>query len=64
MEQQLRKPDWEYSPEIVSQKNCEIWANVDFFERNVIVFNFATKYSETEEEMTILISFLNSFIFS
>lgn len=36
MEQQLRKPDWEYSPEIVSQKNCEIWANVDFFGRNVI----------------------------
>jgi len=36
MERQLRKPDWEYSPEIVARKNCEIWANVDFFGRNVI----------------------------
>jgi len=36
MEQQLRKPDWEYSPEIVASKNCEIWANVDYFGRNVI----------------------------
>lgn len=36
MERQLKKPDWEYSPEIISFKNCEIWANVDSFGRNVI----------------------------
>ena len=36
MVQQSKKPDWEFSPEIVSAKNCEIWANVDSFGRNVI----------------------------
>lgn len=46
MEQRLKKPDWEYSPEIIKAKNCEFWSNVDSLGKNVI-------YQDTDYKIVV-----------